>query len=157
MGHLQPLSQLPGQFTVGGDLSVGNLLQQGPHRHAEFRARQVQRRDKMGPPSGKIQVQPAARRRQHRGLLFPGLGQSRGKVLLSREPQTYQARVICRHENLPQGRAISLDIEHGHSPSLCRYSYAQFMVEISACQACCGQRKSHSAAAEWLFAKFGAQ
>ena len=91
-----------GKFSVGGRFSIGDLLQQGSHRHAEFRARQVQRRDKMGRRPAKYRSSQR-RRRQHRGSPVPGLGQSRGKVLLSREPQTYQAASSAAMRISPRG------------------------------------------------------
>ena len=103
----------PGDFAVGHGLAVGNPQKDLPYRLPERGADRVQRRQEIRLFSGKINVQPAFRFREGRGVPFNALlRQTPGKILLPVKPQAAKSNLICRQQDAPQGRVVMLRHDH---------------------------------------------
>ena len=106
--------KLPGDFTVGRGLPIGNLQKDFPYGLAEFGTGVVQRRREIRLLAREIDIQPAFGLRKNGRFLRNALaGQIPRKVFLPIKPQPGQPDLVRGQQNAPQRGIVMLNICHG--------------------------------------------
>lgn len=117
VGQASVSGEYPCDFSVGGRLAVGDLLQDIPDGEPEGGADRMERGEKGGFFSREIGGQPFF------GLCKYGRGffrmfrlQARGIVFRAVKPESGQAGLVGGEENIAQGGGVMGNVLHGECP-----------------------------------------